>query len=501
MSLTLGIVLYIMIWWMTLFAVLPIGVRTQGEAGEVVDGDTFSFATGGNFLNNYFGSLIDPGLPNILSGPLALGVTATELEISQQPPVQASPGTPFDMQARFIDANGNLDSDVNGDVLTITRSDAGAVTSGATGTAVSGIVDLAGGNAVVLGAPSGLGIHLVLTDDAAGSVDLSAMPVVSAVFDLFLDDADGTLSAGSLVPGAIDSVAGAILPVDVFEFVIADGGTSDGNPLSVSALSIDLAGSTADADDATWTLNGPSVGALVGVVSGTVGSQSIQFNSLAVSVPDGLANMYTLSMQMVVSPTGTVDNEVYLFALSAADVVVASGGTSLSPTTAVNTWPAVPWSVSATDMSVSQPPPPNAYIGEPFPVEVSFVDVSGNLDSDVNGDVLTAVRDDAGTVTFGISQPAVNGIAGFVSGNRLVLGGPEASGISLVISDDAGGSVDFSAVSIISSPFDLAKPPSSGSGDDDEEGCVVRTAALRLPLVLLLLAALMAVQRARRARQ
>lgn len=38
MTLTLGIVLYIMIWWMTLFAVLPLGVRTQAEAGEVVAG-------------------------------------------------------------------------------------------------------------------------------------------------------------------------------------------------------------------------------------------------------------------------------------------------------------------------------------------------------------------------------------------------------------------------------------------------------------------------------
>ena len=38
MGLALGIALYIMVWWMTLFAVLPIGVRTQGEAGEVVAG-------------------------------------------------------------------------------------------------------------------------------------------------------------------------------------------------------------------------------------------------------------------------------------------------------------------------------------------------------------------------------------------------------------------------------------------------------------------------------
>ena len=38
MSLTLGIALYFIIWWTVLFAVLPIGVRTQGEAGEVVPG-------------------------------------------------------------------------------------------------------------------------------------------------------------------------------------------------------------------------------------------------------------------------------------------------------------------------------------------------------------------------------------------------------------------------------------------------------------------------------
>lgn len=38
MSLALGLALYFMIWWMTLFAVLPFGVHTQGEAGDVVDG-------------------------------------------------------------------------------------------------------------------------------------------------------------------------------------------------------------------------------------------------------------------------------------------------------------------------------------------------------------------------------------------------------------------------------------------------------------------------------
>lgn len=38
MNVVLGIVLYFMIWWMTLFAVLPFAGKSQAEAGSVVDG-------------------------------------------------------------------------------------------------------------------------------------------------------------------------------------------------------------------------------------------------------------------------------------------------------------------------------------------------------------------------------------------------------------------------------------------------------------------------------
>lgn len=38
MSLALSLALYFIIWWTTLFAVLPLGVRTQGEVGEIVPG-------------------------------------------------------------------------------------------------------------------------------------------------------------------------------------------------------------------------------------------------------------------------------------------------------------------------------------------------------------------------------------------------------------------------------------------------------------------------------
>ena len=38
MNLVGALALYFVIWWITLFAVLPFGIRSQEEAGEVVAG-------------------------------------------------------------------------------------------------------------------------------------------------------------------------------------------------------------------------------------------------------------------------------------------------------------------------------------------------------------------------------------------------------------------------------------------------------------------------------
>jgi predicted secreted protein len=50
MSLTLGIAIYVVIWWTVLFAVLPIGVRTQGEDGAIVPGTPESAPTAPRLL-------------------------------------------------------------------------------------------------------------------------------------------------------------------------------------------------------------------------------------------------------------------------------------------------------------------------------------------------------------------------------------------------------------------------------------------------------------------
>lgn len=46
MTLSFATVVYICIWFMTLFAVLPFGVRTQDEAGDVVPGTPGSAPSG-----------------------------------------------------------------------------------------------------------------------------------------------------------------------------------------------------------------------------------------------------------------------------------------------------------------------------------------------------------------------------------------------------------------------------------------------------------------------
>ena len=50
MSLSFAIAIYFIIWWTVLFAVLPIGVRTQGEDGVVVPGTPASAPTAPRLL-------------------------------------------------------------------------------------------------------------------------------------------------------------------------------------------------------------------------------------------------------------------------------------------------------------------------------------------------------------------------------------------------------------------------------------------------------------------
>ena len=50
MNVTFAVAVYLVIWWTVLFAVLPIGVRTQGEDDAVVQGTPESAPTAPRLL-------------------------------------------------------------------------------------------------------------------------------------------------------------------------------------------------------------------------------------------------------------------------------------------------------------------------------------------------------------------------------------------------------------------------------------------------------------------
>lgn len=67
MSVSLSIASYFIIWWLTLFMILPLGVKTQAEDGDVVPGSAESAPTSPNILKKM-------GLTTIVAAIIFAGV-------------------------------------------------------------------------------------------------------------------------------------------------------------------------------------------------------------------------------------------------------------------------------------------------------------------------------------------------------------------------------------------------------------------------------------------
>ena len=80
MSVSFAIAIYVVIWWTVLFAVLPIGVRTQGEDGAVVPGTPASAPTRPRFLRII---LLTTLLSGLVFGGLWAGVRYNAIDLEQ----------------------------------------------------------------------------------------------------------------------------------------------------------------------------------------------------------------------------------------------------------------------------------------------------------------------------------------------------------------------------------------------------------------------------------
>lgn len=452
---------------------------------QTPDNHLFTISLAPNGLALRGGGELVPGQPTIDNGSgMTFDVAATELRVVTQPPAQAQPGTPFPVLVAYTDLLGYRDLDVNGDQVSLARSDAGTVSQGTTAAVAQGLADFSGANAVILGGPENLTLQLVFADDAGGSVSIASL-ATSQAFVLQLDDADSLLSTGALAePSVIDSITGAAGFTSVLDFRIIDLGTGDGKPTSVSAVTIDLTGSSADAADATWQLTGPGVN-VPGNLSGAVGSQMLNF-SVAISVPDGAQQTFVLSTQLNAVPSATLDEHTWTIVVRTTGLAVVPGSsTSFAPGQPLvgNSTSPLVYNVQATQLVFLQQPPAEPLAGGSVNVSVVFRDAAGNVDLEVDADVVDFTRSDGGAITSASSAIASDGIVVI----SLTLEGQPQS-VRLVATDQAGGHVDLSASPAQSALFSVKKP-TSFKDDEQDESCTANESP-QLPCLLLALLAL-----------
>ncbi|MCA8940313.1 MAG: hypothetical protein KDB07_10910, partial [Planctomycetes bacterium] len=389
-------------------------------------------------------------------------VVATQLNITTQPPV--FPATTFeelgfDIVAEYIDAAGNRDLDVNGDVLTATRSDAqpliyqvgthAAPTPAVSAGAVNGVASFTGANQIAMGIPGvpGPTLMVILTDDGVGSIDISGAPESSDGFAHKTgDDQDSLLQDGPFAEAAeLSSVVASAAYTTIADFQVVDSGVGDGSSTNFTEVRYQVSGS-GDASDHSWRLLGPDYPAgLAGVVSGAVGAQVITFTA-PIAINDGTTEVYQLQVMWAANPASTIDNQTFIFNLSTSDITNPFTGTTFLPGLQAVSQSTTEYEVIATQLTYTTQPPATTNQNVGFNVVVRFEDADGNLDLDASGDVVTATRNDAGGVVAGTSSPSMSGIASFTAANQVALGFPGniTGTLRLVLTDDAGGGANVS---------------------------------------------------------
>ena len=381
----------------------------------------------------------------------AATVAATQIAMVSQPGASQSVGSSFACSLEYADASGRRDIDIT-DLIDVARSDAGSITlpSPAQASAAAGLASFS----MTLGAPgNGSGtLSLRFTDQVSGSVNfsLSPGPLNSSTFTLAAaNDANSTIAAGTALvePTNISSMAPGF--VNVLDFLMTDVGTSDGLPTVVTQIVVNVSGS-GDPTEHAWRLNGPDAANVAGVVTAT----TITFSGLAISIANNSGETYTLSLDLAVAPTSTIDNENFVFSVSSTDLTTGAG-TSFAVSGPVTNGAGLTYLVTATQIQVVQQPGATESIGVSFNVTCRFADLSGNRDVDVT-DTISVARNDFGAITLPspAQAAAVSGLATFA----MTLGAPGnlSNTLRLTFTDQSGGSFDFSSSPKNTNTFNLS---------------------------------------------
>jgi hypothetical protein len=365
------------------------------------------------------GTLSD--LPSVTATAITSDVVATQLAFLDEPaPLNLVKARATDLSTvpriGAVNADGIVDTDRTGTVVLTMVDGAGTAAMSATGdtdgdpggSTTSITLPLTAGVAIFTG------INLTYTNsgDANETFKLqashptapslaTATTVKSAEMRGVVADTDGdvTAAAGVSEPVALDTtVDSTATPVALFDFTLSDGATVDSLPLEVTAIDINVSGTTSDAvrGQISWLLDGPDAAAVAGTYDAA--TDKIQFTGLTLSVASGGSEIYTLSARYSTT-TGITDNQTLILSLDGdTDVTLAGTGTQFATTLEVTNGTGSVTGVTASQLVFSQQPAGSAS-GSALTTQpvMQAQDAAGNLDLDFT-EAITLSTPSAGTL-------------------------------------------------------------------------------------------------------
>ncbi|MEO2268176.1 DUF4347 domain-containing protein [Pseudoalteromonas sp. YIC-656] len=253
-------------------------------------------------------------------------------------------------------------------------------------------------------------VTVTATDkNAASAIDTRTISVTDT------PDSDGDVIAGSTViePIGLDTTADTVgEAVDLFDFTIVDGGTSDGLPMTVSEIILRVAGTTTDTDrsNITWRLNGNDVANVTGTYDTVL--DRITFSGLSISIADGTSETYTVNGYYNDNTNVTEDSTFILIVEGDVNLTIGGSGTQMGSTSALTNSTGGTLDVTATSLVFSTQPA-GSISGSALSTQpvITAQDAFGNTDIDFT-ETVTLTEASAGVLTNNTAV-ASNGVATF----------------------------------------------------------------------------------------
>ena len=254
----------------------------------------------------------------------------------------------------------------------------------------------------------------VVNDGDGASSTASSFTMTATV------DSDSTVNASATVaePVTLDTTKDTVgEAVNVFDFAVADAGTTDSLPTVLSQIALSTSG-TGDFSKVTWQLSG---GDIASPITGTYNSSTnkVTFSGLSESVENSSSQTYTVSAYYN-NTSGLTEGQTYILSVdgdSTANFTVGANGSQMAPSqSAVTNNSGTTVNVLATELRFTTQPSAAVTSGSVFASQpvVKATDAFGNVDTDFVGSV-TLTENGSGTLSDGDATVAQNATAGIAT--------------------------------------------------------------------------------------